>query len=74
MWPKCHFPIAAVEYPVPSTEKASNGFWDISDSVCPTVDIEVGETAAAVAEVVDWQHRSFVLVTFVIVVVEGVKF
>ena len=33
-----------------------------------------GVTAAAVAEVFDWQHRSFVLVTFVSGSVGGVKF
>ena len=64
----------AVEYPIPSTEKASNGFWDISFNAPPPLVIVPGVTAAVVTEVVDWQHKSFVLVIFVSGVVEGVKF
>ena len=42
----------ALAYPTPSTEKASNGFFS-SDLVCPDAVIEVGLTAAAVAEIAD---------------------
>tara|TARA_B000000532_G_C18512043_1_gene253495 strand:+ start:119 stop:403 length:285 start_codon:yes stop_codon:yes gene_type:complete len=63
----------AVGYPIPSFIKASNGF-DIDGVTPPFAVIVPGVTAAVVAEVVDWQHKSFVLDIFVSGVVEGVKF
>ena len=62
-----------LEYATPSLVKAWNGF--VLVGAHPPFDVILpGDTAASVADLIYWQHRSFVFVIFVRGEVGGGKF